>query len=122
MGRYVISGGIATFVDLILLYLFTNIFGIWYIISAIMAFLFAFMVSFSLQKYWTFKDHSSHNIHFQALKYFTVTSINLGLNTLGIFIFVEYGHFHYLASQFIVSALIAVESYFIYHYIFKENQ
>lgn len=119
--RYIISGGTAAVVDLSLLYLFTDIFGIWYIISAIIAFMFAFLVSFSLQKYWTFKDHSAENIRVQVTKYFLVTSTNLGLNTLGIFLFVHYGNLHYILAQIVVSLIVAVESYIVYHYIFKET-
>jgi len=119
--RYIISGGTAAIVDLSLLYLFTDVFKIWYIISTVLAFLLAFMVSFSLQKYWTFKDHSNDNIHAQAIIYFAVTSINLGLNTLGMYFCVQYGHIHYLFAQIIVSALIAVESYFAYRILFNKR-
>jgi len=117
--RYIISGGTAAVVDLFLLYAFTDWLGIWYLLSAILAFLVAFMVSFAMQKYWTFKDRSNENIHGQAAKYFAVTATNLGLNTLGIFLLVDYVHVHYMLSQILVSALIAVESFFVYHLIFK---
>ncbi len=120
--RYLVSGGTVTIVDLCALYLFTDIFGIWYILSAILAFIIAFIVSFSLQKYWTFADNSRQNIHNQIFVYLIVTLINLGLNTLGIFIFVHYLVFHYLFAQIIVSAIIAIESYFVYNYIFNSSK
>lgn len=120
--RYLISGSIVTIIDLSALYLFTDIFGIWYILSAILAFIIAFIVSFSLQKYWTFVDNSRENIHNQIFVYLIVTLINLGLNTLGIFIFVHYLVFHYIFAQIIVSAIIAIESYFVYNYIFNSSK
>jgi len=120
--RYVISGGTAAFVDLSLLYVFTDIFGIWYILSSIVAFLIAFIVSFTLQKFWTFKDNSRENISSQVIIYLVVTSLNLGLNTLGIYAFVHYLTFYYLAAQIIVSLFIAVESYFVYHLVFKNGK
>jgi putative flippase GtrA len=120
--RYLISGTIVTIIDLSALYLFTDIFGIWYILSAILAFVIAFIVSFSLQKYWTFVDNSRENIHNQIFVYLIVTLINLGLNTLGIFIFVNYLVFHYIFAQIIVSAIIAIESYFVYNYIFNSSK
>ncbi len=119
LARYIISGGMAAVADLGLLYIFTDICKIWYVISVVLAFLGAFMVSFTMQKYWTFKSVSNDNLHSQAISYFIVTGINLGLNTLGVFLFVQYGGFHYMIAQIVVSALIAVESYFVYHYIFK---
>ncbi|MCX6719201.1 MAG: GtrA family protein [Candidatus Taylorbacteria bacterium] len=119
--RYIISGGTAAAVDLVLLYILTDLIGIWYITSSILAYLVAFMVSFTLQKFWTFRDHSRNNIHSQAVIYFIVTSLNLGLNTLGIFAFVHYLSFHYLIAQIVVSVIIAMESYYVYHFIFNET-
>jgi putative flippase GtrA len=63
--KYVVSGGSAAIVDIVALYVFTDLFGIWYILSAILAFISAFFVSFLLQKYWTFKDNSNTNISFK---------------------------------------------------------
>ncbi len=119
--RYLISGGMAAFTDLLFLYIFTDIFGIWYILSAIVAFLLSFLVSFSMQKYWTFKDHSSDRFRTQAVTYLFVTVTNLGINTLGIFLFVQYVHLHYMISQIIVSAFIAIESFFVYQVVFKQR-
>ncbi len=119
--RYIISGGTAAVVDLVLLYLLTDVFGVWYITSSIIAFLVSFIVSFTLQKFWTFNDRSTDKIHSQAIIYLIVTSINLGLNTVGIFAFVHYFGFHYLASQIIVSILIAFESFYVYHLVFNEG-
>jgi putative flippase GtrA len=119
--RYLISGGTAAATDLVLLYIFTSILHIWYLISAILAFIIAFVVSFILQKFWTFTDRSTERWRSQATIYFIITSTNLGLNTLLMYVFVDYFHIHYMISQFIVSGLIAIESYFIYQiFVFKK--
>jgi len=120
--RYLISGSVAAAIDLCVLYLFTEFLEIWYLLSAILAFIIAFIFSFILQKYWTFADHSHDKIQSQLLIYLTIALINLGLNTLGIFILVHYFVFHYLFAQIIVSAIIAVESYFVYHYVFDSSK
>jgi putative flippase GtrA len=118
--RYLVAGGISTFVDLAALYLFTSVFHIWYLISAILAFLIAFGVSFALQKFWTFADKSTENIRKQMVIYFLVAGINLGLNTVLMYLFVDLADFHYLWAQIIVTALIACESFFVYQkFIFK---
>lgn len=121
--RYIISGGTAAFVDLSLLFFFTSILHIWYLISAVFAFLIAFVVSFVLQKFWTFTDKSTENWKSQVVIYFIITSTNLGINTLLMYVFVDYIHIHYFLSQIIVSALIAFESYFVYQvFVFKKKQ
>lgn len=120
--RFLVSGGTSTFTNIFLLYLFTDIFGIWYIISAVMAFIAAFIVSFSLQKFWTFNDMSKDGIHRQAIIYFTAALINLFINAGLLYVFVEYLKLHYLIAQVIISVFIAIENYFIYQFvIFKRT-
>ncbi len=120
--RYLIAGGTAAATDIILLYVFTSLLHIWYLISTVLAFLIAFIVSFLLQKYWTFADGANAAWKSQALKYLVITSTNLGLNTLLMYFSVDYLHIHYLFAQIIVSGLIAIESYFIYQiFVFKKK-
>lgn len=117
--RYIVSGGMATATNLFFLFILTDLIGVWYVLSAVFSYAISFIVSFSMQKYWTFKDNSSDRIGSQAVWYISVTTANLGLNTLGIFLLVHYGHFHYLIAQLIVSLLIAIESYFVYRLVFR---
>jgi glycosyltransferase involved in cell wall biosynthesis/putative flippase GtrA len=118
--RYLFSGGIAAITNLLLLYLFTSVAHIWYLLSSILSFIFAFMVSFTLQKFFTFQDHATKGIHGQALIYLVVTGSNLGVNTLLIYLFVEYAGLHYLLAQIVTSILVAIESFIIYNmFVFK---
>jgi len=120
--RFLLSGGTALSTDLVLLYLFTDIFGIWYLASAVAAFILAFGVSFMLHKFWTFGDHSREGIHMQIGIYFLVAVTNLILNTLLVYVFVEWSNLHYLFAQILASALIAIESFFIYQrFIFQKT-
>ncbi len=122
IGRYLIAGGTAAFTNIALLFVFTDFLGIWYIASAIMAFILAFIVSFTLQKYWTFQDGSKDQIHRQAVIYLTVAVVNLLVNTGLLYLQVEYLGVYYIFAQLIASALIAVESFFVYQiFIFKKK-
>lgn len=122
IGRYLISGGTAAFTNIVLLFLFTDIFGIWYIASAVLAFILAFIVSFTLQKFWTFQDGSKDQIHKQAVIYLTVAVVNLLVNTGLLYLQVEYLGVYYILAQLIASAVIAVESFFVYQiFIFKKE-
>lgn len=119
VGRYIASGSIAEVVGLLLLYVFTDWLGIWYLVSSIFAFVIAFGVSFAFQKFWTFQDHGKENIHWQWGVYMAVAVVNLGFNTLLIYVFVEFAGLNYLVAQVLSSFLIAFESYFVYqHFIF----
>ncbi|HEY9583303.1 MAG TPA: GtrA family protein [Candidatus Paceibacterota bacterium] len=120
--RYVIAGGTAALVDLILLYVGTEVFHVWYLSSAIFAFTIAFIVSFLMQKFWAFRDSRTDGMHGQLLSYLFVLIFNMGVNTTFIYILVEHGNQHYLIAQIISGAVIALWSFFIYRrVIFHEG-
>src|SRR3989344_8484307 len=79
--KYIISGGTAAIVDLTILY-FLDSLGMYYLISVNIAFIIAFIVSFSLQKYWTFNDSRGNRTHYQMIIYFVVSVINVFINTI----------------------------------------
>jgi len=90
--------------------------------SAIMAFILAFGVSFTLMKFWTFSDSSQEDLHMQIVAYLFVAIINLILNTFLVYAFVEWISLYYIFAQIVASALIAIESFFVYqNFIFRKN-
>ncbi len=119
--RYLVSGGMATATNLLFLFIFTNLIGIWYLTSEVMAYIISYAVSFTMQKYWTFNDGSKDKIKSQAVIYTIVTTANLGLNALILYALVQYGHLNHIVGQVIASAIIAVESYFIYKILFRSK-
>ncbi len=115
--KYVIAGGTAAVTDLVLLYVFTDILHLWYLFSAIIAFIIAFFVSFYLQKFWTFRDNSRDRIYAQASLYFLAGLMNLAINTGGMYLLVDKLGVIYLGAQIIMGALIAATSFLIYKFI-----
>jgi putative flippase GtrA len=113
--KFVFSGGSAAAVTIISLFIFTDLFQIWYVVSSVIAFVIGFLVSFTFQKFWTFRDQRKDKIKSQATLYLISTLINLGLNTSGIFLLVHYLKFHYLIAQFFVGIAIACVTYFVYN-------
>ncbi len=121
--RYLISGGFATVLDLVLLYILADIVGMWYLLSAIIAFIIAFVASFVLQKYWTFRDREIDTLHQQVGSYLLIALINLGINTLLVFAFVHYMNFYHIFAQVLASGLVALSSFFLYQrFVFKKNE
>ena len=120
--RFLVSGGTAAVALLGLLYLFTDIFGVWYLVSSIIAFIGAFIVSFTLHKFWTFNDHNLKRAPFQATSHLFVGLINLGLNTILLYTLVDILQVYYLFAQILISGAIAVGSFFVYkHFIFRKG-
>lgn len=120
--KYLVSGGTAAALNLLLLYFFTDMLGVWYVISAALAFSLAFVVSFICQKFWTFEDHSTEAVHGQAAGYLLVALINLCINTFLIYCLVEFFSINYLIAQIIAGVAIACESFFVYRkFIFSKK-
>ena len=117
--RYGISGAGATFTHIFLLYFFTDICRIYYLVSTSMAFVCAFFVSFSLQKYWTFRDRDNTRVKKQMGLFFSIAITNLCLNALGMKTMVDFIGLNHLISQAIVSLGIAAWSFFAYSFIFR---
>ena len=116
--RYIFSGLSASAVMLCSLAFFREILGLWYLYSSTLAFILGFIVSFLLQKFWTFKDFNGSNTHKQLIAFLIVSLVNLGINTLGMFVLVDKIGLWYFVSQVIVTTVIAGWSFFAYRAIF----
>ncbi len=120
--RYLISGGTSAVTDLVILYILVHYIGMHYLIAAIIAFILAFCVSFTLHKFWTFKSHEQET-HKQVAVYLTVSLLSLGLNTLLMYLFVDHLGVQVLVAQIIVGALVAVCTFFISrNFVFKYKE
>lgn len=115
--RYLIAGGTAAMVDFVLLYALTDIFHIWYLASSVVAFSASLVTSFTLQKFWTFRNQSLTNIHRQFAITLPVAVMNLALSTAFMYLFVGTLGFHYLLARVVVLSIIAFESYLINKHI-----
>lgn len=87
--RYIISGGTSASVNLASFSLFLYVFHIHYLVSGVISFLIAFGISLVLQKFWTFQDHSTENIHLQGLRYLANSLFGLLINTSVLYISVH---------------------------------
>ncbi len=115
--RFIVSGAIATSVNLGSIFVFTHYFDIWYLYSSVIAFGIAFGISFVLQKIWTFQDRSSEHVHTQAALFLFIIILGLGLNTLLLYGLVEFLGIHYLAGQLLSGVCIAVFNFFSYKHV-----
>lgn len=117
--RFLISGGVAAVVNLGLLYTFTDVLGIWYLISAGLSFAFAFAVSFAMQKYWSFRNDARDKIGSQLPMHLSVALMNLVINIALVAFFVEVAGIWYIFAAIISNIIIAFESYFAFRWIYR---
>ncbi|OHA18484.1 MAG: hypothetical protein A2664_00885 [Candidatus Taylorbacteria bacterium RIFCSPHIGHO2_01_FULL_46_22b] len=121
--KYLVSGGSAAVANLSLLSLLVEIFHVHYLLASILAFLAGFLVSFFMQKYFTFGDTALKAAHRQLILYLFITVANLGFNTLLVYVFVDMLGVWYFGAQLIAGIIVAAESFFLYRrFVFNRDQ
>lgn len=99
--KFCIIGVFNTLINLVVLYLFTDIFGFYYMFSAVIAFLVAVTNSFIFNKLWTFEEKLNHKVYFKSIKFIVVSVIALLINLVILYVLVEYFKMWYMAAQLV---------------------
>ncbi len=119
--KYILAGSTAVLINLAVLYAMVEFLHLWYLIGAIISFVFGLCTSYTLQKFWTFKDTNTQNIQIQFLSFTILALLMLGLNTLLIYFFVDILHIWYLLAQASSSLLIALINYNVFNRVIFKN-
>lgn len=119
--RYLFAGAIGASVHIGTVYILAHLLGLWYVYATTVGFLIALCVSFTLQKFFTFRDCRTSIILPQSSFFVFVAITNLTLNNFLMFLLVEYLIPIPALAQFFTSALVATWSYVAYTFIFTEN-
>lgn len=80
--RYIVSGTIAALIQLVGLYVWVSVLGLesLYLLGVILLYCIALITTFTLQKYWTFRERSHEFIGRQVVWYTLISLGNLALN------------------------------------------
>ncbi len=120
--RYLFVGGLVTILDWALLFIFTEIFKIHYLVSAILSFIVSILANFILSKMLVFKINKSKvNKAFEFLGYIIIGVIGLGLTELIMYYFSEIINFHYMLSKAIATIIVLFWNYFARKYLLYEK-
>lgn len=114
--KYLISGTLAGGTDLLLLFVFHGLVRMEIVLSTSLAFILSFLVSFSLQKLWTFRNHSGRTVH-QLSLYLLNALLGLYLNGYFMHILVNGYAIWYLLAQIIVNLVISVWNFVVYKFV-----
>jgi len=103
-GKFAVVGFTGTLVHLIVLFVLTEYFGVYYIVSSIFAFIFAVTNNFILNKIWTFnKTSRGRNIE-RYISFFIIAIIAFFVNLSILYFLTEYFGVYYMFSQLIAIA------------------
>ena len=114
--RFGFSGGVALVTQLGFLYTFANIFGFWYLISAIIAHIVSIVVNFLLQKLYVRKNYTSNSIDRQVYS-FTLLAVSYLLVNAGLmYLLVSVFLWPHLLAQGVLVLLLSVLTFGINKY------
>lgn len=114
--RYFVCGVIAAALNVFTLYLFTDIFGVWYLYSSIVAFFVSVLVSFSLQKFVVFRDWNTSSLHHQFSRFFAAVVLGVLTNTIIMYICVDVFGIWYILSQLIAGFFVMIQNFLFYKF------
>lgn len=110
--RYIFVGAAAFTVDFGSLYFLTDFFGIYYLISAAIAFILGLVTNYMLSISWVFNRRSLENRTFEFGIFAVIGIIGLILNELIIWFFTAELHVYYLLSKIISAVIILFWNFF----------
>ena len=108
--RFLLVGGAAFLIDLFLLYLFTEIIGIHYLISAAIAFIGALAFNYILSLNWVFRGGKRKGFS-GALIFLALSLMGLILNQIILLLAVEGININYLWGKVIAAFIVMVYNF-----------
>ena len=104
--RYFFVGGTAFLVDIGSLYILTEFFGIYYLISATIAFILGLIANYLLSISWVFNKRTLDSKKMEFGVFTIIGIIGLVLNAVLMWFFTEYLSIYYMLSKIIAAAII----------------
>jgi len=121
--KFIVSGGSAGVTDLVLLFVFHDPLRMGLVISTSLAFILSFLVSFSLQKFWTFRNYGENKMLGQLMIYLANAFVGLSFNGALMHLLVNRYSVWYILAQIIVNLIIGFWNFIIYKFIiFKKTK
>jgi len=106
--RYVFVGGFAAVVNIGSLYVFTEFFKFYYLISNIIGFVFGLLVNYIFSKLFVFTSNVRINKFFEIFVYCFIGIIGLGLDTLFMWIGTSKFGIYYIFTKIVSTGLVFI--------------
>lgn len=105
--RYIFVGGTAFAVDFSLFYFFSDICGIHYLISGVLAFVISVLVNYLMSTKWVFNQDNINNKIIEFNLFILISTIGLMFTEILLYFFTDIIGIYYLFSK-IISAIIVL--------------
>lgn len=110
--KYFFASGIALFVDVSILFILTEYFNIYYVVSATISFLAGIAITYILSKFYIFTKTKIHNKINEFTVFLVIGITGLILNNIFLYVFTEYLGIYYMLSKFFVIIITYLWNYF----------
>lgn len=105
--RYIFVGGTAFTVDFFFLYFFSDICGIYYLISAVLSFIISVLFNYIMSTKWVFNQDNIENKVLEFNLFIIISTIGLVFTEILLYFFTDIVGFYYLISK-VISAIIVL--------------
>lgn len=106
--RYFFVGGVAAVVNIGMLFIFTDVCHIYYLVSNIISFTLGLIVNYILSKLLVFQDKVSLSASKEFIIYAIIGVVGLGIDTLLMSIFTDTFNIYYMLSKIISTLLVFI--------------
>lgn len=110
--KYFFVSGIALFADMSILFILTEYFNVYYILSATISFLAGIAITYILSKFYIFTKTKIDNKINEFTVFLIIGIIGLILNNVFLYIFTEYLGIYYMLSKIFVIIVTYLWNYF----------
>lgn len=104
--RYIFVGGTAFVVDFFFLYFFSDICGIYYLISAILSFIISVLVNYIMSTKWVFNQDNIDNKVLEFNLFILISTIGLVFTEILLYLFTDIVGLYYLVSKIIAAIIV----------------
>lgn len=116
--RYIFVGGTAFVVDFFFLYFFSDICGIYYLISAILSFIISVLVNYLMSTKWVFNQDNIENKVLEFNLFIIISTIGLGFTEVLLYFFTDILGLYYLISKIISAIIVLFWNFMARRYLF----
>lgn len=120
LSKYLFFSVLATLSDIIVLYLLTDILGIYYLVSATFSYIVGMFIAFFGNLKYTFEKNHKKKVSIQFINFTIISLIGLGLNIVFMKFFTDSLGVWYMLSKIITVGLIFFIKYFMHKRIVFE--
>ena len=116
--RYLFVGGFAFIVDFSLLYIFSDICGIYYLVSAIISFVISLIVNYLISTYWVFNKNQMENRLIEFGVFSLIGVVGLIFTEIILYTCTDIIGLYYLISKIIATAIVMFWNFLARRYLF----